>query len=350
MKSGFRLKWKLFWHKVSNWEYWPFSVLYFPVNFYFIWLAIRNRSFFFFTASNPTIDFGGMLGEKKSRIYELIPPEYLPKYSLISTGDIKTALDFAQTIGYPLICKPDIGERGKLVEKINNETALIKYVEKCPVNFLIQELIDYPIELGVFFIRHPNESKGKVTSIVMKDFLHVIGDGKSTVKQLLDTSNRASLVLNFEHERFQTLLQQIPEEGEKIIVENVGNHCRGTTFLNANDQIDGTMNHAFNELADQIEGFHFGRFDLRCQSFEDLRELKNFKVLELNGAGAEPAHIYHPGASLWKGYKDIFWHLDQLAQISRKNKALGIPYWSTKTGLLKMKKIKRYNKAIQDFL
>ncbi len=260
------------------------------------------------------------------------------------------ALRFGREIGFPLICKPNIGERGRLVERIETEEELMAYANRSPVDFLVQELVDYPIELGVFFVKHPDQEKGRVTSIVKKDFLHVTGDGESSIQQLLKDSNRAALQLNFEHSRFEQLLKSVPKSGETVIVESIGNHCRGTTFYDAFDQIDEKLNAAFNQLASEIEGLYFGRFDLRCQSFDDLRQLQNFKILELNGAGAEPAHIYEPGASLWKGYRDIFWHLDQLAQISRKNHQLGVPYWSTRSGIRKMLDIKRYNQKIKDFL
>jgi len=343
-------RWKSFWFKVTHWEFWPFAVLYFPVNFYFTWLAIRCRSFFFFTASNPTIDFGGMLGESKAEIFKLIPKQYLPDYTLIDSGNESAALAFGRQIGYPLICKPDVGERGKLVEKIADEAALISYVKKCPVPFLMQELVSYPLELGVFFIKHPGEQLGRITSIVQKDFLHVVGDGNSSIEKLLQESDRAQLQLNFDHPRFQHLLERIPEEGEKFVVENIGNHCRGTTFLNANDQISEPLNRAFNTLVDQIGGLYFGRFDLRCASYESLSNLNHFKILELNGAGAEPGHIYHPGASIWKGYRDIFWHLDQLAQISKANHKQGIPYWSLKRGWKKLRDISKYNKKIEQYI
>ena len=98
--------------RIFQWEFWPLWVFYFPINFYFVWLAIRSRSFFFFTASNPTIDFGGMIGEKKSDIFELIPQKYYPKTILMEEYSEQELLNAGEEIGFPLIVKPDIGERG----------------------------------------------------------------------------------------------------------------------------------------------------------------------------------------------------------------------------------------------
>ncbi len=333
-----------FFHRITNWEFWPFLVFYFPVFFYFGWLALRCRSFFFFTASNPTIDFGGMLGESKSEILELIPKEYLPKFSLIKSTEFELAKNLAGQIGYPVIAKPDIGERGNLVEVIHSESDLKKYHEACPVPYLIQEFVDLPIELGLFYMKIPGEAKGKITSIVEKQFLSVVGDGLNSVRQLLETNPRAQVQLDFNHKRFSQLMPLIPKSGEKVKVEGIGNHCRGTIFLDAGNNITDKLEEAFDVVSSQIEGFYFGRFDLRCASYEALEELREFKILELNGAGAEPAHIYHPGSSLLAGYRSIFYHLRKLAEISRANHRSGVPYWSFRKGIKKMKAIKEYNK------
>lgn len=331
--------------RLKNWEYWPFSVLYFPVFFYYGWLALKHRSLFFFTASNPGIEFGGMFGEKKSDIFKLIPEEYLPKTQLIEKGDIERGSFLAEQIGFPLIAKPDIGERGICVSKIEDQQQLKNYVASCPVKFLLQEMVDYQIELGVFFIKYPGK-EGRVTSIVRKDFLSVVGNGRSTVRELLKKSTRAHMTADLESEHLQSIESKIPAPGESILIEPIGNHCRGTKFLNDNHEIDAELNQAFNQLASQIPDLHFGRFDLKCQSYNDLKELKNFKILELNGAGSEPGHIYQPGYSLWKAYKDILWHLSVLSDISAENRKRGHSYWSFKLGFRKWKAHQRYNRLL----
>lgn len=333
-----------FWVKLTHWEYWPFDLFYFPVKVYFVWLAIKNRSFFFFTSANPSIDFGGMLGECKSEIYDLIPKKFLPEMALIKPRDVEAARKAALVIAYPLIAKPDIGERGNLVEIINDEKGLDDYLKNCSVPFLLQEFVDYPVELGVFYIRNPTTNIGRVTSIVQKEFLSVTGDGESTVKQLLKKSSRANLQLDFEHPRFALIMERIPSMDEKVTVEGIGNHCRGTVFLDKNSEIDERLQEAFNYLSSEIQGFYFGRYDLRCTSIEDLRTLKNFKIVELNGAGAEPGHIYQPGYSLFKGYESLFWHFSELSRVSRINRLKGIPHWSFKRGMAKLREIKAYNK------
>ena len=331
--------------KIRRWEYWPFSVLYFPVYFYFGWLAMRARSIFFFTASNPSIEFGGMFGEKKSDIFDLIPDKYLPTTKLIEVGNLEKALNEGSKIGYPLIAKPNIGERGAWVKKVEDENELRKYVNSCPVDFLLQELVLYPIELGIFYVRYPGQA-GKVTSVVRKEFLKVHGNGKSTIRELLHQNHRAVISADFESDFLEKEGSFVPPVGEEILVEPIGNHCRGTKFLNDEEIIDDSLHFAINKLVEEIPDFYFGRFDVRCASIEDLKKLQNFKILELNGAGSEPGHIYQPGFSLIKAYKVILWHLRVLADISILNHKRGIPYWSFKQGYLKWKTHNKHNRLL----
>lgn len=291
-----------------------------------------------------------MLGEKKSDIFSQIPSAFIPKTVLIKAGDWNHAHKEAAQIGYPLIAKPDIGERGRLVEKIHDQKALNEYVQKCPIDFLLQELVEFQTELGVFYVKLPTDSKGRVTSVVQKKYLSVIGDGRSTVQQLLQLNPRAQLQVNFKHDRLANILKTIPKEGQEMIIEPIGNHSRGTIFLDKTEEIDEKLISAIDQLARQIPEFYFGRFDILCKSFNDLRELKHFKIVELNGAGSEPGHIYDPAFSLLEGYKVVLQHFRMLYLISKQNKQRGFSYWSFKEGMDKLKTIKKHNRLIEPLI
>ena len=343
-----KLSTNVIWAKLTRWEFWPFSFFYFPIAFYWAWLCLRTRSFFFFTAANPSIEFGGMLGESKDKIYKIIPEKYIPKtYKLESTinkFDFLVKLE-SESIQFPFILKPDIGERGWMVELINNEQQLDTYLKQIEVDFLVQEYIPYATELGIFFYKYPDRINGTISSIVMKDMLHVKGDGKSTVRTLVENDVRAKMQLEKMEAAENDLLEYVPLFNETVELEPIGNHSRGTTFLNGNHLINKKLVDVFNEVSGQIEGFYFGRYDIRCSSIEDLYQGKNFKILELNGAGSEPAHIYQPGFPLIQAYKDIIHHLKVLTDISKINKRRGVPYYTFLQGMKEVWKIRRYNRA-----
>ncbi len=328
-----RFKTSLFLEKLFNWEYWPFELVYFPVFIYYLWLSLKARSLFYFSASNPSILTGGMSGESKGKILEVIPDDYKAFTLFIPKGTSIEDLINNITVNkltYPVIAKPDVGERGKLVEKIKDQEELKAYHQKNNIDFLIQEYIDYEIELGIFYYRFPDSESGIVSSVTKKGFLHVQGDGKSTLLELMKALPRAGFQIERLSKKIDTSI--VPLKDETLLLEPIGNHCRGTTFLNENSIIDKQLNLTIDNISKKIPGFYYGRYDLRCKSIEDLKEGRNIKILELNGAGAEPSHIYHPGASIIEAYKVLFTHWKIMYQISIQNNKNGTPFLKFKEG------------------
>ena len=128
-------------------------------------------------------------------------------------------------------------------------------------------------------------------------------------------------------------------EGEKIELVSIGNHCLGTRFLNENHLITKRLSDSFDSISKQIDGFYFGRFDLRVATLQDLENGKVL-VMELNGCGAEPAHIYQPGFPISKALAVLFRHWNDIYRISAENHQRGIAYISFKEARSIYKKFK----------
>lgn len=320
--------------KLRSWEYWPFGILQGPALLYWLFLAVRARSLFYFSASNPGILSGGMMGESKSDVLDLVPNGVKPKTIRIkvpSTIDTVVKEMSAHGLSFPVIFKPDVGERGWMVRRINNEIEADKYLQEIRIDFIIQDLVDLPLEFGVFYVRFPDKPQGKVTSITMKRFLSVTGDGRRTLRDLILSLDRAKLQWDVLSAKYKDELDVVLPDGESKELVSIGNHCLGTTFLNANHLITPKLNDSFDRISQQVKGFYFGRFDLRCATYEDL-ENGNIKIVELNGCGAEPAHIYHPGASFWRALATLFQHVHNMYRISVINHSMGVPYLSFQEG------------------
>jgi hypothetical protein len=314
--------------KLTHWEYWPFGVLQLPLFFYYPWLSLRSGSLTFFAGSNPGITMGGMLGESKYEVLQKLPPSVIPKTAIIRhPTTVQEVLCVIQREGFslPLIFKPDLGERGFMVKKIRDEGDIADYLAKMKNDFLIQELVDFPHEFGVFYRRYPDNEKGEVTSIVMKEMLSVIGNGTSTLRDLMLANDRAKLQWEILRETYQYRLEEVVPDGERLEIVSIGNHCLGTKFLNGNHLITPQLSDSFDKISKQIDGFYFGRFDLRCASLDDLAAGKVL-VLELNGCGAEPAHIYDPEFSIWKALIVLIEHWNSIFKIARQNKSKGFRF------------------------
>jgi hypothetical protein len=333
---------RIFFTKLFNWEYWPFGIIQIPLFFMWIFYALRERSLFYFSASNPGILTGGMMGESKFEVLNLVPDEYKPKSILCRTPASKEQLvDQMKVAGlsFPVIFKPDLGERGWMVRKINSIEDVEEYLTEIKIDFIIQELVELPLEFGVYYTRFPSEENGFVNSITGKEFLGVEGDGKSTLEELILKNSRAAIQWKTLEQKYHSKLNRILTKGETLELVSIGNHCLGTKFINSNHLITPKLSESFDKLSKQIPGFYFGRFDLRCASVEDLESGK-IKIVELNGCGAEPAHIYHPNASLLKGIADLILHWKNLYRVSRENHQRGIPYLSYQEGRKIYKKFK----------
>jgi hypothetical protein len=331
-----------FFIKLKSWEYWPFGIIQFPVIGYWLWLSLRSRSMFFFSASNPGIVMGGMFGESKYEVLKKIPADVIPKTTLVNLPATRQDVLAALTAGgyaLPVIFKPELGERGYMVRKITTVDDIDRYLKDSKINFLIQELVELPLEFGVFYKRNPALPTGTVTSVVIKEMLSITGDGHSTYQELIFKKDRAKLQWEKLRQVYSRKLNEVLPLGKTIELISIGNHALGTKFLNGNHLINEKLSSTFDKISKQIEGFYFGRFDLRCGSLQDLYN-GEIKIVELNGCGAEPAHIYDPTFRLYAAMPVLFKHWRSIFEIARENHARGVPYVTLKDGIKFYKKFK----------
>lgn len=317
--------------RIIRFEFWPFWLFYFPMYFYGLYLAIRAGSFIYFTAVNPGMKYGGAFDMLKYDILSLIQPDYIPMSVRIKpdiSTDELTALMEDSRLDFPLIVKPDIGERGKGVELVDDHSTLHAYLAQQKENIILQEYISWPLELGILYYKYPDGSGEEISSVIIRDFLKVTGDGQTSLKSLIEKKNRAQLSRKHLFDKYKERLKEIIPEGEEILLEPIGNHNRGTCFLNGKQLINDQMLSVFSEIASDIPGFDYGRFDVKAKSLDDLYHGKNIRILELNGVNSEPGHIYDPDYSLLHAYRDIARHMKIIYKISLINHRKGIPHAS----------------------
>ena len=312
--------------KNIRYEHWPWPVLYFPAFVYGLYLAIRSGSLAYFSAANPNIPFGGAFMASKAEVLKHFPKQYIPKTIFIpkNTSINTIFLSIAEhKIGYPCVIKPDKMERGVGVSKIESPDHIKRYFLDTPSqDLLLQEFITYPEELGVLFYKTPDGVEKKITSVTHKAFVHVVGDGVSDIEALiknldLPQKRKQSFIEKNNHQ-----LSAIPQPNEKIVIEPIGNHNRGTAFLNKNSIIDKTLTDLFDELSAFLPNFYFGRFDLKIKDLKNINH-NTIKILEVNGVNAEPGHIYDPKFNLFKAYKVIFNQTNVIFRISQQNRKRG---------------------------
>ncbi|MBB2146847.1 D-alanine--D-alanine ligase [Pedobacter sp. LMG 31464] len=336
--------------KLTNWEYWPMEVIYLPIFGYWIFLGIKARSLFFFSAANPKIENAGFAMERKSLIYQTMPKRSYPSTVLAEVGAGEDRLlELMKNAGlqFPIIAKPDVGQRGIQVKLITNKKELGTYADQLYTDFLLQEYISFPNEVGIFYYRIPGEKTGKISGIVGKEFMEVIGDGTSTIRELVIKNNRYLFQLNELEKVMGKEIEHVLNVGETQVLVPYGNHCRGALFLDLSHLITAELTASIDTLCMQIPEFYFGRLDIKYNTWKELCEGKNFVVIELNGASSEPTHIYDPKHSIWFAWKELIRHwniLYQISMINQKNNNLKLMGYAE--GMALIRKNSEYVKLI----
>ncbi len=338
-------------NRIKNWEQWPFKILYAPIVPAWLWYMIRSGSVWFFTPSNPKLTFGGMEGEPKKEMHDLLPPELCPTYFNADPSEdfstIKKKLQLSG-IGFPLIVKPEVGGQGILFRKIDNEEQLKIYHERIPVEYFIQKFIEYPIEVSLFYYRYPFEKKGAITGFLQKVPMRVTGDGHHTLEELILLDSKSKKRVDELRAKHDKNFKKIIPSGETYILSYAANHNRGAHFIDLSKEINKGLVEMLDSISLGINDFFYGRYDIMCNSIEDLKAGKNFVILEYNGCGAEPNHFYDTGYTLMGAWKEILKHWKILYEISKYNNEHGTPYWPLMKGIRFRIKTKKYFKIVKE--
>ncbi len=336
---------KIKWYQklgIPHHEFWPWYFLTLPIVPRWIWSMLKLRSLTYFTAVNPSIEDAGFIDESKIAINNLIPKKYLPNTINFNNNENFESQSVNlqnSTLNFPLIAKPDKGGRGRKIEIVKCLEDLKQYHQQVGEAYLVQELIEYPLELSIFYYYLPKTKEYDVISLIAKEFLTVIGDGTLTIRELLQNNFRGKKQIK----RFENLgildMNNVPAKNEKIILEPIGNHIRGTIFRNYNYKINDKLKHTMHNIAIAMGGIYFGRFDLKVPSWEHLYEDIDIKILEFNGVGADLAHIFDPNISYRQAIKDQ-WQLGGiLEKVAAQSIQLGNKVTSTKTFIQKLKRV-----------
>ncbi len=301
------------WRRKTAYEFWPLWLFYIPVVAYIAYLAVRFRGLRFLRRVNPAIPGYGLQGESKADILERLAGggEFVARHVLLpSSASSEARLSLARVflgehqLDYPIVIKPDVGERGKGVEIARSEAALRARIAGDPQDLIVQEFVpDH--EFGVFYYRFPGAERGRIFSLASKVRPRLVGDGTRTLEELILDDARAVCMAQVYFDANAGRLDSVPATGEEVELVELGNHCLGAIFLDAREHLTPELEQRFDALSHAAPGFHFGRYDVRVSSLDEFRAGRGFKILELNGLASEAAHIYDPAHGLLPAWRDL---------------------------------------------
>lgn len=317
------------WRRRRRWEYWPRWAFYPPVALFGVLpAALRHGGLRVATAANPGMFTGGLAGESKSAILDALSggsgSGEVARHLLLPPGSPAERLARARAAipGWPLVLKPDVGERGRGVVIARDEASALAALAAAPGPLIAQEYVAGE-EFGVFWAREPGAARGRVLSVARKELPEVVGDGVSALERLILAHPRHVNMGKYFLEVNAARLHEIPAAGERVLLSPLGTHARGATFLDARALITPELEEAIGRISSRFDGFHIGRYDLRAPSADDLRAGRGLRILELNGLTSEQAHIYDPRAPLLAAWRTLIAQWRLAYRIGAANLAAG---------------------------
>lgn len=307
-------------------------LFYAPVLGYALTLMLRHFSITLPTIANPKIFAGGIVGEHKSQVMDLAGPiaqKWIAPYAAFSVEEdaLATALHHmrGKSIDFPCVAKPDSGLRGAGVQLVKNEAELEIYLNSFPKghSLVLQALVPYEAEAGIFYVRAPNADKGEIFSITLKYAPYIYGDGARSLKDLILADPRAAALSDIYLTRHEQELDRILAKGEAYKLVFAGNHCRGAIFRDGTHLVSEQMLARFDEISKDVDEFYFGRFDIRFHSIEALQKGEDFQIVEINGTGSEATHIWDRSMTLKEAYKTLFKQWRMAYEIGAQNRRRG---------------------------
>lgn len=317
--------------RLRRWEFWPSWLIYALLLPRFVRLALRHRSLTVFTAANPGMPLGGFVGESKFEILSRLPSQWtVPTAAVEPAADALRADELERVMrehawSFPLVLKPDIGERGTDVKLVRTAAEAAVYLTSVRSRVLVQPYHPGPFEAGVFYVRHPDQPRGRIFSVTDKVQPRVTGDGRSSLRTLIWNDRRLSLQSEALLAQLGPDADRVPPAGERVLLSIAGNHCRGTMFLDGRRLITEALERRFDEIAKSYEGFFFGRFDVRYSNPEAFANGEGFRIVELNGVLSESTNIYDPSWSLRRGLRTLADQWTLACEIGAANVRLGTP-------------------------
>lgn len=315
--------------RLWRWEFWPPWLFYLPLVPWIGWLAMRYRGLTVPTACNPGIPHGGVIGESKYAILRQLPADCIVASGLIPPGVIADRVEQlsgmmkARSWSFPLILKPDVGQRGLGLRRIHGLEEAHVYFQNYPAAVLVQTYHPGPFEAGIFYVRMPDEPTGRIFSITDKHFPVVHGDGSSSVEELIWRDPRLRMQAKTFFARLGAGVDRVPARGERVGLAVAGNHCQGTLFRDGAHRITPQLEQRIDAIARAFPGFFFGRFDIRYADPDALARGEASGIVELNGLLSESTNVYDPSWRLARAYRVLFRQWTLAFAVGDANRRLG---------------------------
>ena len=322
-----RLRIRTFFARCMRWEFWPPILFYAPILPWCIYRYLRMGRMRTATSVDPCWPDGGAIGESKQHVLDLFPSSLIePSFRCESDQDPQKVLHLIaeEKWSWPVILKPDEGQRGEGVKLVENSDRMHTLLDEATIPLIVQRYHPGPLEAGLFWWRRPGAEKGMLFSICDKVFPIVIGDGQSTLRKLIISNKRLLLQHRVFFRRFEERLDEVLTEGEELQLTHAGNHAQGCMFRDGEHLRTAELERWIDKACSDVPGYFYGRIDVRYADVEEFKQGKGISIIEANGLSSESTNMYDPSFPITRAWGIMREHWVVAMEIGSVNRSRGV--------------------------
>lgn len=303
-----------------------------PMVLQWLWLGAKYGSITLPSSANPDITSGGLVGDGKREYFGAMGPLARAMTADFIAVDCCAGLLPATVAArmrdaglcFPIVAKPDIGWCGFGVRLLENEAGLADYIARFPEGetFLLQRYLPEPGEAGLFYMREPDATSGRLIGILLRHYPSVSGNGVDSIDDLIagDARLRRATANPLHECRYDP--RRVPAAGEVVRLSTVASTRVGGAYEDGTAYATPMLEGRVDAIARDMGEFLVGRFDVRYRTLERL-QAGDFIIMEVNGAGSEAVHAWDPRYSIREAYRIVFAKQRLLFRISAANRQRG---------------------------
>ena len=230
-----------------------------------------------------------------------------PKGISFNLDNINEIKDYAKTLKFPIVLKPNWGQRGEKVypniRDVNElEKRLMKMTNMYENEIIMEEYFkgeDYRIFVTI---------KG-FYAVVKRVPANVSGDGAKTIKELVTEKNKnrgkgipAVKKIKCNKETLDLLkeqgknLEHIPKKGEFVKLSRVANIATGGDSIDCTDTAHPSVKKLAFKILKSIPDLSYAGVDILSKDITKKQKARSYVILEINNEAGIDIHVYP-----WKG-------------------------------------------------
>ncbi len=263
----------------------------------------KNQVRFRATMTDKTSSIAVDLASNKEETKKMLSDAAIPVANGMCISDISEIETVINRVGFPLVFKPLDGNHGKgaSINVKTKEEALVafEHAKKYSRKIIVEKFIS-GFDFRILVINH------RFIAAALREPAHVIGDGVSTIEQLIAIENQDErrgyghenvlTEISIDRETHDVLsklnytLETILEKGEKCYLKGTANLSTGGTSTDVTDIVHPTNIFIFERIS-RVIGLDICGIDVMAHNLNEPLEVTGGVVIEVNAAPGFRMHL-----------------------------------------------------------